>query len=171
MGDSDLRPDQILEIWKHFAQTGGADKERMVTIATWLLSLSATAIGYAATHFIESPWPLEVKASKEAAAAALAVLGLFVSVVCTIIVLLYAGYTTWNWAKADELARKYRLNELLPEECKAEHASPKRHNRVVFRVITCLARPRDPRSHLAPVFWIFLILAFISLLVHAYLLW
>lgn len=88
-GGSNLPPDQVVEIWKHFANTGGTDKERMVTIVTWLLLLSVTAIGYGVTEFIEFQWPLDVKKSKVGAAAALAILGFFVSFAGILVVLLF----------------------------------------------------------------------------------
>jgi hypothetical protein len=39
-------PDQDLELWKHFATFGGADKNTMVTAASWILGFSATIVGF-----------------------------------------------------------------------------------------------------------------------------
>ena len=163
-----LTPEQALEIWKHYANTGGADKDRMITIATWLLALSATAIGYAATNFVEFNPEFWVKDPEKAAT--LAVLGLFVSFTGTIVVLVFAGYANWNWDKADEFAEKYGLQELLPANRRAVDAKPKGFNRIVLNIANLLATPRDPRTELAPVFWIFLALAAASFLVHLVLL-
>ena len=39
------KPDQDLELWKHHASFGGEDKNRMVTVSTWLLGGSAAVFG------------------------------------------------------------------------------------------------------------------------------
>jgi hypothetical protein len=40
-------PDSFeVEVWKHFASTGGADKNTMITIVSALLTIVSTAIGY-----------------------------------------------------------------------------------------------------------------------------
>jgi hypothetical protein len=41
-----------LELWKYYAGTGGEDKSRMVTVASWLLGFSAALLAYVATRYI-----------------------------------------------------------------------------------------------------------------------
>ncbi|HWB41310.1 MAG TPA: hypothetical protein VG500_08635 [Gemmatimonadales bacterium] len=45
--------EQDLELWKHFAGFGGEDKNRMVTIASWLLGFSAALLAFAAQRLVD----------------------------------------------------------------------------------------------------------------------
>jgi hypothetical protein len=77
----------------------------MLSITTWLLLLSATAIGNAVTGFIKYKECLpDVKKSKVGVAVASSMLGLFVSFAGTLIAFIYAGCANWNWANTDEFA-------------------------------------------------------------------
>ena len=132
-----LQPEQALEIWKPFANTGGADKDRMVTITTSLLAISGSIMGYVATEFLkEEHLPFVVLAF-------IAGMSFFVSMLGMFIVLLYASYTNWNWAKADMIARQYGLKEMLPE---------KGDIKLKWNILNWFSRPRDPQKELAPVF-------------------
>jgi hypothetical protein len=118
---TELDENQLIEIWKHFAVTGGADKERMVTITTWILGFSAAILGYLAINLIDYS---VLAVNEPGKTRVLSCLGTLVSAYGARIVLLYAGYTNWNWAKADSLASKlktkFKIRELLPpgQNCK-----------------------------------------------------
>lgn len=145
--ENNLTRGEALEIWKCFADAGGTDKGRMVTISTWFLAFSATIIGYIAINHLEfNPFCI----AKPGKAAVLAIMGFIVSGIGALVVLLYAGYTNRNWAKADEIAERYGLKDLLPNERPVVLKS---------RILDRLSAPRDPRTQLAPVFWLFLIVA------------
>jgi len=166
-----LTTDQVLEVWKHFANTGGADKERMVTITTWLLAFSVAAISYIATKLVNYK-TAPVKINNPELAVVIVVLGLVVSLVGLFVVLLYAGYSNRYWAKADKLAYDHKIKELYPETetvqefcCEATGL-----NRLVLPIIYALARNRDPRRSLAPIFWVFIILSAGLLVVNVFLL-
>lgn len=147
-----LSRDDALEIWKCYADAGGKDKERMVTISTWFLAFSATIIGYIAVNHLEfGPFRI-VNPGK---AAVVAGMGFIVSAIGAFVVLLYAGYSNRNWWKADEIARHYGLEDLLPNALPV-NLRP--------RILDWLSKYREPRTQLAPVFWLFLIVAICSML-------
>ncbi len=144
---------QLIEIWKHFAVTGGADKERMVTITTWILGFSAAILGYLAINLID----YSVVAVKEPGKTrVLSCLGALVSAYGARVVLLYAGYTNWNWGKANSLASqlktKFNIRELPPigQNCR-ESPEP-------------MSRP--PIGDLLPIFRWFLIGAVFLSIMH-----
>jgi hypothetical protein len=76
------------------ASVGGADKDRMVQITTWLLGFSAGILSLHATGKLTAPW----------APILLIVLGILVSALAAFVALLYGGYATWRWAIADQIA-------------------------------------------------------------------
>jgi hypothetical protein len=93
---SPTRRDQALafDVWKYHASVGGADKDRMVQITTWLLGFSAGILSLHATGKLTAPW----------APILLIVLGILVSALAAFVALLYGGYATWRWAIADQIA-------------------------------------------------------------------
>jgi len=156
----DLSPDQALEAWKHFASTGGVDKERMVTIATWLLAFSASIFGYVVTQLFDFA---SFTFNNASMAAFLASVGTFVSFVGGYVVLLYAAYANWNWRRADEIAAGQGWTALLPEPRTMQRSA-------LLSVVEPWGKPHDPTKRLAPVFHLFLGLAAGSFVVHGTLL-
>lgn len=163
---SERNHDHDLELWKHFASFGGEDKNRMVTIASWLFGFSATLLSYVAVK-LTSPNLLELNAPLRARV--VSILGISISIGAGYICLLYGGYSNRNWRKADDIAELQNWNELLPAEDKLQGREVDgRVNALAWR----LARPCKPKEKLAPVFSVFLVIAGISCLSHlAILIW
>ena len=141
------------EVWKYYGATGGADKDTMIKIVTWLLAFSSTIIGAIATG----------KLTKELPIILLLVIGSFVSFLAAMTALLYGGYATWNWSIADRIAEAYDWKQQRPDF----PAIPKRH--WTARIPLRLAQPCDGK--IAPVFWLFSIVSLISCIVHIVLLY
>ena len=147
-----LTPDQALELWKHFASAGGADKNSMVAVASWVLGFSATIIGYIITQLTT---PNSLNPSEPKKVILLSCLGMFISGLAAYVSFLYGGYANWNWANADHIADNNKWEVLLPDS---------EIGRDVFAA--CLVRPKKPTQGFAPVFWVFISLAIISMVVH-----
>ena len=113
-------PEEAIELWKYFGGIGSADKNTMVTVESLLLGISATIIGYVVTN-LGIQW---LSVTQPIKGLCLALLGLVISGVASYVALLYGGYSNWNWAKADAIARAQakrhpKWNELLPGNTKA----------------------------------------------------
>lgn len=141
---------EALELWKYFGSTGTADKNTMVTVVSWLLGLSAAIIGYIVTNLPLSTSPLSKGMY-------LALLGVVISGVAAYVSLLYGGYSNWNWALADTIARNMaqrypKWGELLPENSEAA-LQIRRSGKLSFYTIAMrLSKRRDPTTKLAPIF-------------------
>ena len=83
-----------LEVWKHYGGVGGADKDRMVQIVTWLLGFSAAIIGFYASGELSRPLGTSL----------LFVIGALISLLSAYVALLYGSYASWNWSIADRIA-------------------------------------------------------------------
>lgn len=142
------------DVWKYYASVGGADKDRMVQITTWLLGFSAGILGLHATG----------KLTELRAALLLIVLGILVSVLAAFVALLYGGYATWNWAIADQIARTYPWPELSP----TNNPIPKSTAGWSAKPALWLAKPRPGK--LAPIFWLFFLVSMASAVIHLVLL-
>ena len=142
------------EVWKYYGGIGGADKDRMIQIVTWLLGFSAAIIGSYATG----------KLTESLATVLLIVLGILVSVLAAFTALLYGGYATWNWAIADRIAEAYTWIEQLPNYDPVPRS--KTHWTAAFPL--WLAKPCQDR--IAPVFWVFFFVSFVSFSAHVVLL-
>jgi len=152
---------QDFELWKHFSSIGGADKDRMVTIETWLLTFSGAIIGYSGTA---------VNAKKSIVI--LAILGIIVSFAAGWVVLLYGAYSNWNWAKADYIARKNKWEDLIPSQSfpSNEAVRPKFLGCLELWIVKKIGKPHDPSARLGSVFRGFIILSVLSLVIHVLLL-
>jgi hypothetical protein len=145
-----------LDLWKHFAQTGGNDKDRMINICSWLLAFSVALAGLT---FVQEVHPHLL--SKRWTFVALAVFGFLTSLASALVALIYGGYANWNWAKADQIARLNEWKVLDPkndpwtDEQKASSAG------VLARCSRWLARPRETYSSLAPVVVFYIVLSLV----------
>lgn len=90
-----------LEVWKYYQGIGGADKDRMIQIVTWLLGFSAAIIGFYASG----------KLTEQLATVLLIVIGIFVSLLAAYVALLYGSYAAWNWSIANQIAHDYKWDE------------------------------------------------------------
>jgi hypothetical protein len=135
------------EVWKYYGSIGGADKDRMIQIVTWLLGFSATIIGFYASGNLTDP----------KATVLLLVIGILVSVLAAFIALLYGSYAAWNWSIADNIASDYEWKEQKPDYKPIDSVWMK-----------WLAGPC--KGKIAPVFKIFFVVSLISLCLHLILL-
>lgn len=87
-GDSDL-----IELWKHYANTGGKDKNTKVLVCNWLLALSIAISGFCLVQEIHSHI-----LSDRFTIAILSCCGVIVSFLSSLVSLTYGGYANWNWA-------------------------------------------------------------------------
>ncbi len=139
------------EAWKHCGAVGGADKDKMIQIVTWLLGFSAVIIGFHATGDLKDP--------------RVAIFGILVSLVAAYVALLYGAYAAWNWALADEIAEA-NLPPVLHPDHEPKHISAAGWQE---RLVRRLARPC--KGQIAPVFWAFLVFSVVSAVIHFFLLW
>jgi len=182
--------DQDIELWKYHASMGGEDKNRMVTMAGWLLGFSAVILWYIVTNLID---PKTLRFKEPTITLLSAMLGAGVSLFALYISLMYGGYSNQNWEKADQIARNRNWCDLLPSN-KASPCQNKRHKDEADPVreqqksgsgfdpfgwlhlklnlfAKGLARPCKPEERLAPVFIVFFCLATLSLLLHLAIFW
>jgi hypothetical protein len=138
------------EVWKYYGTVGGADKDRMIQISTWLLGFSAGILGLFATGKLTVP----------IAVFWLLFLGILVSVLAAIVALMYGGYATRNWAIADQIATTYAWPELLP----TNNPIPKSTACWLAKRAFKFAKPCP--GELAPVFWLFFFASITSAVVH-----
>jgi hypothetical protein len=139
-----------LDTWKYYGSVGGADKDQMIKIVTWLLTISAGIVGFYATGKLKE------------ASTALFSIGMGVSALAAVTALLYGGYAAWNWAIADRIAEKHGWRE----QCPTFRPITKIH--WIDWVPLWLARPCDGK--VAWVFWIFFAVSLASFVLHAWLL-
>jgi hypothetical protein len=158
MGDSVKRTwnDEKLafDVWKYYGGVGGADKDTMIKIVTWLLGFSATIIGFYATDKLTDPLATKL----------LLVIGFSVSILAAFTALLYGGYAAWNWAIADRIAETYEWAEQSPKY----NPFPKSKVRWTAAAPLWFAKPCE--NGLAPVFWLFFFASLVSLGIHVVLL-
>ncbi len=159
-----------MELWKYFGGVGAADKNTMVTVETLLLGLSTALIGYVVTKLLSFN-PLSVNESFKGICVAL--VGTAISVVAGYVSLLYGGYSNWNWAQADAIARDQatrhpRWAEFLPENAKAAREKWKQLGKPSIPCAIALrcGRPCYPTKQLAPIFSLYLGLALGATLFH-----
>ena len=156
-------PDVAFEVWKHHASIGGADKDRMIQIATLLLGFSVAIVGFTFKEGIDSG-----KVVEPVAVAFLAFAGAIISCACAVMTLLYGGYANRNWAKADQIARDYDWKRLDPNDSPFYQVGESEESPSSRRVAWALEHsgPKLPHKQLAPVFEWFFGLSLLSLLMH-----
>ena len=160
-------PEQALQLWNHFASVGAADKNTMVTVASWLLGLSAAIIGYIVTQRVNANSPGVLTEPEKVIFYAL--LGIVISLVAGYVAILYAGYSNRNWAAADYIAEQQQWYSLLPTHRQKPAA---RQPSFLAAVAKQRARPHDPTLELAPIFTLFVVLAACAAATHlGFLIW
>jgi hypothetical protein len=156
------KPEVAFEVWKHHASIGGADKDRMIKIASLLLGFSAAIVGFTFKEGIQYN-----KIVEPVAVACLAFAGIIISCASAVMTLLYGGYANRNWAKADQIADDYGWKRLSPSDspfAKAEGSEEKVSRHVTWALNQSASRP--PHKQLAPIFEWFFALSLISLMMH-----
>jgi hypothetical protein len=155
-----------LELWKYFGGVGAADKNAMVTVESLLLGFSSLVLSYLVTTVIRFD-PFCV--TKPYQGFSLALLGLVISLLAAYVALLYGGYSNWNWAMADKIARQREGQKkwaaLLPEN--ADTSSPRPGASWFFNKAMKWGRPCEPTKRLAPIFCLYATLALLAALTHA----
>lgn len=152
MSDENKIPPEIaFEAWKYYGGIGGADKNTMITIVTWLLTASITIVGAYATDAFKNAYAKIV----------LAALGILVSGLATVIAVLYGGYSMRNWAMADSIANRLPWKELKADYSDTLDSKPSGFSALPFRFA------RSCENRLPFVFRFFIAVSFLSLLVHA----
>lgn len=149
------------EAWRHHAAIGGADKDRMIQIATLLLGFSAAIIGFTFKEAIKNNEVVE-----PLAAICLSLIGMVVSVASGVMTLLYGGYANRNWAKADQIAHEAQFSRLEPTDSPfpPEAGSAKRSALVDWALRE--SEPRTAHVKLAPIFWWFFWLSVVAFAIH-----
>ncbi|MHA7291354.1 hypothetical protein ACX80V_17160 [Arthrobacter sp. MDT3-24] len=157
--DGDQRSaSDYLELWKHYAAFGGEDKNRMVTIASYILGVSAAVLGVIVSLLKDDEW---ITFKQPQQAVMFSALGIIISGIAAYTVLLYAGYSNQNWQKADDIARDRGWSDLLPQPSQDTVGL-----RPLVRIGNRLAEPCEPRSNIAPVFRVFAALSILFFLMH-----
>jgi hypothetical protein len=142
------------EVWKYYGGIGGADKDRMIQIVSWLLGFSAAIVGaYASGKLLE---PL--------AKVLLIVVGILISLLAMFVALMYGGYALWNWSIADQIARTYKWTEQKPDY------DPFEGTNISWTATFPLILARPCTNTIAPVFWAFFGISLGSLIIHVVLL-
>lgn len=160
---------QAMELWKYFGGVGAADKNTMVTVESLLLGFSAALIGYVVAKLLCLN-PLSVIEPFEGISVAL--LGIVISGVAGYVSLLYAGYSNWNWAQADSIARDQATRhpawvQFLPEKADAVLERWKLEKpSFLCAVALRLGKPCYPTKQLAPIFWVYGWLALGAMVFH-----
>jgi hypothetical protein len=158
--------DQALELWRHFAATGGADKNTMVTVTSWLLTFSGTIIGYIVTKLFQ---PHSFAFTERRTALGLAILGMVSSISAAYVAVLYGGYANRSWAEADRIAQKRGWSVPMPYGSVDEkQEQTNRKPSFLARYASRRARHTDHTQKVAPVFKFFAGLALITALVHVF---
>jgi hypothetical protein len=161
------KPEQALQLWNHFAGVGAADKNTMVTVASWLLGLSAAIIGYIVTQRVNANSPGVLTEPEKVIFYAL--LGIVISLVAGYVAILYGGYSNRNWAAADYIAEEQQWYSLLPTHRQKPVAG---QPSFLAAVAKRRARPHDPTLELAPIFTLFVVLAACAAAAHlGFLIW
>ncbi len=173
--------DQDLELWKHHASTGGDDKSKMVTVASWLLGFAAAILAYLVTQVVFAE---NIGTNQWWQAVVIGTVGAAISLAGGYVVVLYGGYANRNWRAADVIAWRHGWLDLLPEESRTSRESNRSHRlRSQLATVWRHLRSRDPRgslneighrlarppkrASLAPVFEVFCTFSLIAFSAHA----
>lgn len=104
------------EKWRYFVGVGGQDKDRMITISTWLLAFGAAILGYIVTKGIDYGGILSLKQPLEVFF--LSSVGIFICVITGYVISRFADHANRHWWIADRILEKIPDVHLYEEECK-----------------------------------------------------
>lgn len=104
------------ELWRFFEDRGGLDKERMITMVTWLLAFAAVVLGYIATNPIVFSGP-RACAEQPVQLAIFSAIGVAICLFTTKLINEFATHARSNFIKTDYCkARIFNLDETLKSE-------------------------------------------------------
>ena len=138
----------LFGVWKHYGETAGADKNWMIQIVTWLVGFSSATVMFK---------PSEIS---KFTAVVLTVLGMLFSFLAGFTALLYGGYATRNWAKANRIAKEHKWPELR------ENYDPFTDHKIPRSSVIPLRLARPCGNGIALVFWIYFLISILSFSVH-----
>jgi len=155
-----LKDRDYLDLWMYFEEVGGKDKDRMVTIVTWLLAFAAVILSYIITQSDLDPTQRAI----------LALIGIFISSMSSLFIYAYGAYANRYWYWAD-LLKEYIIED-LNETHKTEvfinaidADRKKRFNRLSQGIIKFFSRRESTTEGLVGVFRILLYLSLVLSLV------
>jgi hypothetical protein len=149
-----MSTDEAMRMWKHFADIGGNDKDRMVAMSTWLLGFSSAILWFAVTQGL--PFKSHL------ASIIVSILGLIPSALTVYVTLMYGGYANRNWSHADAIAKAFGWDFLTADN--DSHCRPTKDKgaKWALRIAWHASTTREPLERLAPVFMVFLGLGLLS---------
>jgi len=153
--------DEDLQLWLHFAAFGGEDKNRMVTVTSWLLGFSSALLWYVISRLLGGGG---LRLEEPGRALVTAGLGIVISATAGYVALLYGGYSNQNWHRADAIAEVRGWHDLLPD-----HPLPAVTG-ILNRRAFAWSRPCVPDTALAPIFRVFFALSGVVLVAHVFVL-
>jgi hypothetical protein len=137
----------------------------MIQVCNWLLAFSAILLA-----FLFKKDLAEDIFSRKMVSLFVALFGIAISVVSALVALTYAGYANRNWAKADQIALRYKWNMLDPQDEPWTEEDKRASLGKLATLVHFLSAPRPTYHRFAPIFWIYLILSGLSASVHIILL-
>ena len=91
----------LFNLWKHYEEAGGTDKNRMISLSTWLLALAGTILGFLMKESINLEEPA---ISQPHVVIGGSILGILLAILAILIVRGFAFYANLNWASANIIA-------------------------------------------------------------------
>ena len=132
----------------------------MIQIATLLLGFSAGIVAFTFSETLK-----ENKVVEPLVAIFLSIVGIIIACISGIITLLYGGYANWNWAKADQIANDNDWDRLDPKDLPPKMEDAIQKSSLVGWALK-QSRSKLPHEKLAPIFYWFLVVSFLSFSVH-----
>ena len=144
-------PQEIFELWKHFESVGGNDKDRMVSIVTWLLAFAAAVLAYIGTKDINfESWSVE----NPIEAVFFSILGMFICAVSGFLVYAFGVHANRYWYRADLLINC--IPDLRDFFLESEDLPIWGRRKYYRKFIKKVGHSHDPKEGLALVFKVFL---------------
>ncbi len=103
LGKKEFGIEHYIAMWQHYQSRGGSDKDRMVTVVTWLLAFAAGILGFIATEYDFVQGKFTVKGL----AVAGSVIGLCICSLSTYLVTAFADYATHNFERAQIIEKSF----------------------------------------------------------------
>lgn len=159
------KPEEALELWKHYASWSGEDKNRMITLATSLLGGSSIILWYILTNSIDPNQIVPVVLKKPGITFWVALLSIFISLLSGYVSLLYGGYSNKNYEKADNIARNRERNDFVFVPTSDNSTTKRSRKKKLYKLAAYFSRSCTPGEALAPVFqWFFIVSILLSVI-------